>query len=68
MNTSDIHNLPNPEKLKLVVQLWDEIAASGESVSLPEDIIREAQRRSDELTADPSIAIDDQEMWRRIDG
>jgi putative addiction module component (TIGR02574 family) len=68
MENSDIHNLPNTEKLKLVIQLWDEIAASGESVSLPADVIREAQRRSDELTADPTIAIDDEEMWRRIDG
>jgi len=68
MDTSSVHNLTTPEKLKLVFQLWDEIAASGIPISLPPEVIREAKRRSDELSTDPSIAIDDQEMWRRVDG
>lgn len=68
MNTTDLSGLPVNEKLKLVTQLWDDIAASGEEIIVPPDILAEAARRSNEIKADPSIAIDDDELWRRVDG
>lgn len=68
MNTADLDALPVSEKLKLVTKLWDDIATSGEQLVVPPEIIAEASRRSQEIKADPSIAIDEEEMWRRVDG
>ena len=68
MDTADIHKLPVTEKLKLVTMLWDEIAASQLPIVVPDEVISEALRRSSEFTADPSIGIDDDELWRRVDG
>ena len=68
MNTADLNKLPVSEKLKLVTKLWDDIAASGEEIIVPPEVVAEAKRRSLEIKIDPSIAIDDEELWRRVDG
>ena len=68
MNTTDFRDLPNSEKLRLVTELWNEIASSPEPIVVPPDVLREASRRSAELDDNPSLAIDDDELWRLIDG
>ena len=68
MNTTDFRDMPVADKLRLVTQLWDDIASSPEPIVVPPDVIREASRRSAELTENPSLAIDDDELWRRVDG
>ena len=68
MNTPDLSGLPVTEKLRIVTQLWNDIASSPEPITVPSEVIREASRRSAELDADSSIAIDDDELWRRVDG
>jgi len=68
MNTPDLSDLPIAEKLKIVTQLWNDIASSPDPIVVPPEVIREASKRSAELDADPSIAIDDDELWRRVDG
>lgn len=65
---SNLRDLPVHDKLRIVTQLWDDIAASKDPVVLPPEILQEANRRSQELKDDPSIAIDDDELWRRVDG
>ncbi len=69
MNTdiSHLRNLPVSEKLRIVTQLWDDIAANAPIV-VPPDVLQETERRSTELKEDPSMAIDDEELWRRVDG
>ena len=57
---------PN-EKLAIVTQLWDDLAASA-PLSLPDDELAEMNRRRDEMLAKPEIAIDADEVWRRVDG
>ena len=59
--------LPPEEKLEIVTELWDDLAASA-PLSLPEDELAEMNRRRDELLANPEIAIDADEVWRRVDG
>lgn len=59
--------LPPDQKLAIVTELWDDLAASA-SLTLPPDELGEMQRRRDEMLADPSIAIDADEVWRRVDG
>lgn len=68
IDISNLRNLPIADKLRIVTQLWDDIAASTDPIVVPPDVLREASRRSAELQADPSIAIDDDELWRRVDG
>jgi putative addiction module component (TIGR02574 family) len=68
IDITNLRDLPVADKLRIVTQLWDDIAASIDPVILPPDVVREASRRSAELKADPSIAIDDDELWRRVDG
>ncbi len=68
MDASELTNLPVSEKLKIVTKLWNEIAESGEAIVLPAEVMVEMQRRSEEIKADPSICIDNNEMWRRVNG
>ena len=66
MDTSNLHDLTTQQKIELVFQLWDEIADSGVPIALSDSIKAEINRRCAELDADPSIAIDENEMWRRV--
>jgi putative addiction module component (TIGR02574 family) len=68
MDTSTLHHLPNDQKLRIIFELWDDLASSNAAIELPDEVIAEAQRRRAELLAAPEIAIDDEEMWRRVDG
>lgn len=68
MNISDFRDMPVADKLRLVTQLWDDIASSSEGIVVPPEVSREASRRSAELAGNPSLAIDDDELWRRVDG
>ena len=65
---TDLQNLPVAEKLRIVEALWDDIGASDEPIVLHPWQRDEAKRRSEELKADPSIAIDRAELWRRVNG
>ncbi|MEX1040969.1 MAG: addiction module protein [Pirellulaceae bacterium] len=65
IKAADFEHLPVAEKLRLVTQLWDQIAVSGEPIVLPDPVISEAERRFDEMVADPSIGISEEEMWRQ---
>lgn len=68
IDISDLRNLTVADKLKLVTELWDDIAASSRPVMIPPEILAETTRRSSELASAPSLAINDEELWRRIDG
>jgi putative addiction module component (TIGR02574 family) len=63
----ELKALPPGQKLAIVTDLWDDLAATA-SLHLPDDELGEMQRRRDELLVDPNIAIDTDELWRRIDG
>ena len=67
IDISDLQNLTVSEKLRIVEALWDDIGASDEPIVLQPWQRDEAQRRSSEMRADPSIAIDRAELWRRVD-
>lgn len=67
MDLAGISNLPIQEKLQLVERLWDEIGASDEPIPLPAWAMEEARRRLDEMKADPSAQITEDEVWRRVE-
>ena len=60
-----IRQLPIEEQLAIVHQIWDSLHESPELVQ--EWHIQEARRRSAELDADPSIAISEDDVWKRVD-
>ena len=68
MDTSLLHNLPDEVKLRIVFELWDDLAASKAPIDVSGAALAEADRRLQEMLDRPEIAIDDEEMWRRIDG
>jgi putative addiction module component (TIGR02574 family) len=68
IHISSLKELPAADKLRIVTELWNDIVAANEPIVVPDEILRETSRRSAELKADPSIAIDEQELWRRVDG
>ena len=61
-----LRGLPIGEKLRLVEDLWDDIAASPEPFPLPSWHREEAQRRAAELQANPALALTREELWRRV--
>ena len=64
----ELRKLPVDEKLRIVEVLWDDIAAESGEIELDDRHFAEAKRRSDGLKADPSKAIDRDELWRRVNG
>jgi putative addiction module component (TIGR02574 family) len=65
---SGMGDLSAVEKLRIVTALWDDIARSAEPIVVPDDILDESSRRSEQIADDPSMAIGDAELWRRVDG
>lgn len=68
IDIAELRKLPASEKLRIVELLWDDIAASNEPIELHEWQFEEAKRRSEELKKDPSLLIDREELWRRVNG
>lgn len=64
----DLRSLPPNKKLEIVTQLWDDLAESGLSLTLPPEELAEMDRRREELRNDPSLGIDAEEVWRRVNG
>ena len=60
-----LRDLPTEQKLALVAELWDDLAKSA-PLNLPPEEMKEMQRRREEMIANPSIAIDSDELWRRV--
>ncbi len=61
------YELSIADKLKLVEEMWEDIAASSESTLISDATLVEAERRWSELEKDPSSAITREEVWRRVD-
>ncbi len=64
--SEQLRSLTPDQKLALVTELWEDLAASA-PLALPADELAELQRRRDELQNDPQLAIDSDELWRRVD-
>lgn len=60
-----LRDLPTEQKLALVAELWDDLAKSA-PLNLPPEEMKEMQRRREDMIANPSIAIDSDELWRRV--
>ena len=54
------------DELRVVEELWDDIGKSGERFPLPLWHREEAERRAEELDANPSIALTREQLWQRV--
>ena len=61
----NIQQLSESEKLLLVQQIWDDLAASN-NIPLPNWLVTEAQRRRDEMIADPALGHSHEEVLDRL--
>ena len=64
--TDTIRDLAPADKLRLVERIWDDLAAEGGPLPLPEWAVNEAIRRRDEMVADPELGVSHDELWKRI--
>lgn len=61
------YDLPTTEKIKLVEEMWDNIATSSTECHLSQATLAEIRRRCEELDKDPDSTLTEEEMWRRVD-
>jgi len=62
----DLKHLPLAERVQLVEDLWDSIAADLESTPLSEELKTEMDRRLEEYLKNPSSAVPYEEVLRRM--
>jgi putative addiction module component (TIGR02574 family) len=63
----DLKALPLQERIKLVEDLWDSIAAELERRPVPDDVKEEMRRRREEYIKDPSTGVDWEATRRRLE-
>ncbi len=62
-----IDQLSVPEKILLVEELWDSIAAEESSVPIPQSHLDELERRSKRHSSDPGRLLNLEELKDRIE-
>ena len=68
MNVSavSVFDLTPSEKLQLVEDLWDDLAATPADVPLPDWQVEELERRKANLMSNPASGLDWEEVKRRV--
>lgn len=66
MNVPSIFDLSPAEKLQLVEDLWDDLAANPQDVPLHDWQLEELARRKANLASNPSSGLSWDEVKRRI--
>jgi putative addiction module component (TIGR02574 family) len=66
MNTASIFELSPSEKLQLVQDLWDDLAAVPEAVPVHDWQKRELARRKENLLNNPASGLPWEEVKRRV--
>jgi putative addiction module component (TIGR02574 family) len=65
-NIGSIFDLTPPEKLQLVEDLWDDLAATPEAVPIHDWQKEELTRRKANLIQNPALGLSWEEVKRRI--
>ena len=66
MNADSIFDLSPPEKLQLVEDLWDDLAATPSDVPVHDWQIEELERRKANLKSQPTSGLSWEEIKERI--
>lgn len=64
--TDTIRALQPSERLRLVGQIWDDLAAEEAPLPLPDWAVAEATRRRDAMLAEANLGSTDEEVWKRV--
>ena len=67
VRVDDLKALPLSQRIKLVEDLWDSIAAELDKMPVSDDIKAEMRRRREEYVRDPSTAVDWDDVRRRLE-
>ena len=67
VRVDDLKALPLSQRIKLVEDLWDSIAAELDKKPVPDDVKAEMRRRREEYVRDPSTAVDWDDVRRRLE-
>ena len=62
----ELRKLPAAAKLRIVEQLWDDIASSDDPFLFQPWHENEATRRSEELDRNPDISLTREQVWARV--
>ena len=62
----DLKHLPLAERVQLVEDLWDSIAAELEAIPISDSVKVEMDRRLEEYLKDPSTAVSYEAVKRRM--
>ncbi|RWX52289.1 putative addiction module component, TIGR02574 family [Candidatus Electrothrix marina] len=68
MNTESIFNLSPPEKLQLVEDLWDDLAAEPSDVPIHEWQAKELNRRRENLINNPASSLTWEDIKAKVRG
>jgi len=66
MNNRSVFDLSPPEKLQLVEDLWDDLAADPENVPVHDWQLEELARRKANLTSHPASGLPWDKVKRRV--
>ena len=66
MTAASVFDLSPPEKLQLVEDLWDDLAAKPEDVPVHDWQIEELERRAANLANNPGSELSWEEVKRRV--
>ena len=58
--------LPIPERIKLVEDIWDSIAAVPEAIKLTDERMAEVERRLEDYRKDPTRVVPWEEAKKRL--
>jgi len=67
IRVDDLKALPLDQRIRLVEDLWDSIAAELDKRPVPDDIKAEMRRRREEYVRDPASGVDWDSARRRIE-
>lgn len=66
VDITTVFDLSPSEKLQLVEDLWDDLAATPEAVPVHDWQLRELEERKARLTANPASGLSWEEVRRRV--
>jgi putative addiction module component (TIGR02574 family) len=62
----ELLRMSTPDKLRLIEDLWNSIAAEPDQVPVPDELKEELDRRHEEFVRDPNSAVSWEEAKERI--
>lgn len=66
MSSTSVFDLSPTEKLQLVEDLWDDLAATPEAIPIHEWQVQELARRKTNLQTNPATGLSWEEVKRRV--